>query len=90
VSPAAKKDEERKDEEKKDKGGGVSSDFVTPQEMQITAVSGRDELSEEERKALIANIEAGVADQSSLGGTGGTTVVGGAGPAPTTTAPPTP
>lgn len=62
--------------------GEGPSHFVTPRITQ-TSVPGREKLSDEERER-ISQQAGGGADQSSLGGTGGTTVEGigepGAGP----------
>lgn len=57
-------------------GDPVGSDFCTPVES-ITAVSGRDQMTEDQRAAVIDSAaRGGAADQGSLGGTGGTTVEG--------------
>lgn len=65
----------------------LQGDFTTPR-ITFTAVSGRDQLSEEQKAAIIDQASGtGTADQGSLGGTGGTTVVGGEGGMGTTPAP---
>lgn len=61
---------------------GNEGDFTTPRHT-FTAVTGRDQLTDEQKEAIIAEAAAGgTADQGSLGGTGGTTITGGAGAAP--------